>query len=118
MDYKTTFNKVDIDAMTETEAKDFLREIQKESTLWMFKKDNTKDYIHPTQKPTGIAKRAIINSSMKAEYVYEPFAGSGSTLMACEECGRTCYAVEYDPAFCSHIIERWEKATGHTAEKL
>lgn len=115
---KTTINKMDVDKMTSEEMKDFLKELQKQSTLWMFKKDGTKDYIHPTQKPTGIAKRAILNSSQKGEIVYEPFAGSGSTLIACEESGRRCRAIEYDPAFCSHIIERWENLTGKKAVKL
>ena len=114
---KTTINKLDVDLMTEIQVKDFLKEIQKESTMWIFKKDSSKDYVHPTQKPIGIAKRAIINSSKRGEVVYDPFAGSGSTLMACEETGRLCKAMEYDPVFCSHIIERWEKFTGRMAVK-
>lgn len=115
---KTTINKLDIDKMSETEAKDFLKNIQKGSTIWTFKKDNTKDYIHPTQKPSSIAKRAILNSSQKGDIIYEPFAGSGSTLIACEESGRKCRAIEYDPIFVSHIIERWENLTQKRAVKI
>ena len=115
---KTTLNKLDVESLSEKEAKDYLREIQKDSTVWMFKKDGTKDYIHPNQKPTGIAERAIINSSQRGEIIFEPFAGSGSTLIACQKHARKCYAIEYDPIFTSHIIERWEKLTGQTAVKL
>lgn len=49
---------------------------------------------------------------------YDPFAGSGTTLVACEGLGRTCYAMELDPKYCDVIIERWEELTGETAKKV
>ena len=71
-----------------------------------------------TQKPTKLAQRAILNNTKKGQAVLDPFAGSGSTLMACEERKRVCYTIELDPDFCSHIIERWENSTGNKGVKL
>ena len=48
--------------------------------------------------------------------LYEPFAGSGSTLIACEQIGRTCYAIELDPRYCDVIVRRWQEFTGKQAE--
>jgi len=115
---KTTLTEIDPDAMDLEQLRKFVKKIKKHSTVWEIKKDSTKDYIHPTQKPTKLAIRAIVNSSKVGDGVLDPFAGSGSTLMACEEKGRVCYTIELDPVFCSHIIERWEKLTGKTAEKM
>ena len=115
---KTILNNLDPDKMDEEELRAFVKKIKKESTMWDIKKEKAKDYIHPTQKPTKLAERAIVNSSKKVENVLEPFGGSGSTLMACEEKGRNCYLIELDPVFCSLIIERWEKKTGNKGVKL
>jgi len=75
-------------------------------------------YMHPTQKPVELPARAIKNSSMRGAIVLDMFAGSGSTLIACEELNRTCYMVEIDPNFCDVIIARWEKHTGKKAKKI
>lgn len=115
---KTILNKVLPENMNLEELRKFVNEIKKHSTIWDIKKDSSKDYIHPTQKPTKLAQRAIVNSSKIGDGILDPFAGSGGTLMACEEKNRKCYTVELDPAFCSHIIERWEKVTGKKAVKL
>jgi len=115
---KTTLTKIDPDEMDEEQLRIFVKKIKKESTVWEIKKDSTKDYIHPTQKPTKLAQRAIVNSSRIGDNVLDPFAGSGSTLMACEEKGRNCYTIELDPVFCSHIIERWENFTNKQGTKI
>ena len=115
---KTTLNKIDPETMTHEELKKFVNKIKEASTLWEIKKDSTKEYIHPTQKPTKLAQRAILNSTKKGQAVLDPFGGSGSTLMACEERKRVCYTIELDPDFCSHIIERWENYTGKEAIKI
>ena len=115
-DNKTYYTELDIDKLTEQEAKDILREEQKFSTVVQFQKDPPKDYIHPTQKPVKMAEHFIINSSRIGDNILEPFAGSGSTLIACENKKRNCYAVEFSPDFVSHIIERWEKLTGKQAK--
>jgi DNA modification methylase len=62
-----------------------------------------------------MAEHFIVNSSKMEENVLDFFAGSGSTLIACENKKRRCFAVEIDPNFCSHIIERWENLTGKQA---
>jgi DNA modification methylase len=54
-------------------------------------------------------------SSGAADVVLDPFCGSGTTLIAAEQLGRTCAAVELDPAYCDVIVERWQNATGETA---
>jgi len=115
---KTTLEVIDVNKMTHEELKRFVNKIQSQSTLWTIKKDSNKDYIHPTQKPTKLAQRAILNSSKIGDAILDPFAGSGSTLMACEERKRICYTIELDPDFCSHIIERWENHTNKKGRKL
>lgn len=115
---KTILNRLDPDKMTEAQLKAWIKDLQRQSTVWNEKKDNTKDYVHPTQKPVDMAMNAIINSCRASEGVLEPFCGSGSTLIACEKTKRKCYAIELDPVFCSHIIERWEKETGLKAKKV
>ena len=114
---KTTLNKIDVDQMTIEELRKFINKIKEQSTIWEIKKDASKDYIHPTQKPTKLAQRAILNSSKIGDAVLDPFGGSFSTLMACEERKRICYTIELDPTFCSHGIERWENFTNKKAVK-
>lgn len=62
-------------------------------------------------KPIELACRAINNSSNGFGIIYEPFGGSGSTLMACEQTGRTCYMMEIEPKYVDVIIQRWENFT-------
>jgi len=104
--------------MTHEELKRFVNKIKEQSTVWEIKKDSNKNYIHPTQKPTKLAQRAILNNTKKGQAVLDPFGGSFSTLMACEERKRVCYTIELDPDFCSHGIERWENHTKMKAVKL
>ena len=86
------------------------------SDVWQLKRDNRSDYLHPTQKPTSLPARAIKNSAPAKGLVYEPFGGSGSTLIACQETGRKCYGMELDPKYCDVIVKRWEDFTGKKAE--
>lgn len=72
---------------------------------------------HPTMKPLALIDRAIRNSSNRGDLVLDTFAGSGSSLIACEAAGRWCAAVELDPAYCDVIVERWENATGGKASR-
>jgi len=71
---------------------------------------------HPTEKPVALPAFFIQLHSRTDEVVFEPFSGSGSTLIACEELGRRCYGMELDPAYCDVAIARWEKLTGRKAE--
>ncbi|RZL29619.1 MAG: site-specific DNA-methyltransferase [Sphingomonas sp.] len=73
---------------------------------------------HPTMKPVELMARCIRNCTHKGDRVLEPFAGSGTTLVACESLSRACYASEIDPVYCDVIIKRWEQLTGLQAERL
>ena len=73
---------------------------------------------HPTMKPVELWARAVQDGSIEGESVYDPFLGSGTTLVACEQLGRTCYGMEISPQYCQVIIDRWEKLTGQKAEKI
>jgi len=76
-------------------------------TTWFFDKPATND-VHPTMKPVEILGRAIKNSSKKDELVLDPFAGSGSTLIAAEQTGRRSYNIELDAVYCDVIVERYK----------
>lgn len=80
-----------------------------ESNIWAIKRDNTSEYIHPTQKPVAIPARAIKNSSKDGSIIVDIFGGSGSTLIACEQTNRTCYMMELDPKYCDVIRKRYQK---------
>jgi DNA modification methylase len=68
---------------------------------------------HPTQKPLECMARPIRNHD--SEMVYEPFSGSGTTIIACEQLGRKCRAMEIEPRYVDVAVRRWEKFTGKTA---
>jgi len=70
---------------------------------------------HPTMKPIALWARAIQDGSLAGEHVYDPFLGSGTTLIAAEQLGRKCYGIEISPAYCDVIVARWEKLTGKKA---
>ena len=94
------------------------RENADASDVWQVKRDPTNTYVHPTQKPVELPARAIRNSSKKGDVVFEPFSGSGSTMLACEQLDRVCYAMELDPYYCEMTARRWESLTGQTAVKI
>ena len=73
---------------------------------------------HPTQKPVLLSEIPIRNHLRAGEAVYEPFSGSGTTLLAAETLGRRCFAMEIDPKYVQVAIERWQAFTGKTAERL
>ena len=80
--------------------------------VWPIAK-NAANTLHPTQKPVGVPKHAILHSSAEDDIVVDLFGGSGSTLMACEETGRICYMMELDPKYVQTVLTRYEKGTGH-----
>jgi DNA modification methylase len=63
--------------------------------------------LHPTMKPVNLVRRLILDGSLPGQTVYDPFAGSGTTIMACDLVGRHCRAVEQEPAHCDTIIRRY-----------
>lgn len=70
---------------------------------------------HPTMKPVSIVRRAIENSSKVGAIVLDPFVGSGTTIIAAEETGRACYAVDIEPAYVDVAVRRWQMLTGQDA---
>jgi DNA modification methylase len=72
----------------------------------------TRSSEHPTMKPVALVEAMLRNSSRRGDVVVDPFAGSGSTLIACEQLGRRCFAVELDPRYCDVIRQRYETHHG------
>jgi DNA modification methylase len=82
-----------------------------QSTVWAFDRPSRSEE-HPTMKPVALLAYLIGNSSRAGDVVLDPFAGSGSTLMACEATGRQARVIELDMRFCDVILRRWMAATG------
>ena len=92
-------------------------EDRKQCDVWDFDRPKRSDE-HPTMKPVALVARAITNSSHKGDVVLDLFGGSGTTLIAAEETGRSCCMMELDPKYVDVIINRWEQITGEKAVKL
>lgn len=73
------------------------------------KEDGEERTSHSTQKPIECMARPIRNNTAKGEGVYDPFLGSGTSLIAAEQLGRICFGIELSPAYCDIIVERWKK---------
>lgn len=87
------------------------------TSVWDVEKPRKCD-LHPTMKPLALIENAVLNSTREGDLVLDGFGGSGSTLIACEQLGRTCYTMEIDPKYAQVIIDRWEALTGEKAEKV
>ncbi len=74
--------------------------------------------VHLTEKPVELAVRAIQYSSLTGGNILDLFGGSGSTLIGCEQTGRTAFLMELDTLYCDVIVQRWEKFTGRKAERI
>lgn len=87
-----------------------------ESTVWQIHRDNMTASAakHPTQKPVELIQKAVLNSSQPGDVVADFFGGSGSTLIACEQLGRTALLLELDARYCEVICQRWEAFTKQT----
>ena len=85
---------------------------RKQSTLWQIDKPRKNETGHSTQKPVECMKRPIENNSSPGQAVYDPFLGSGTTLIAAEMTGRQCIGIELNPQYCDVIITRWSNFTG------
>ena len=84
---------------------------RKETTVWEYDKPK-KNADHPTMKPIALLAYPIMNSSMSNAVVLDPFGGSGSTLIACEQSDRICYTVELDEKYCDVIVKRYIEQVG------
>ena len=90
---------------------------RKQKTVWdiqnvMFEKDAGGKTAHPTQKPVALYENSIKNHTNSGEYIYEPFGGSGSSIVAAEKTSRRSLTMELDEKYCDVIIKRWENFTG------
>lgn len=84
--------------------------------VWDYPRVNGEErFGHATPKPAAMAERAIRSSSQDDEIVLEPFAGTGSTLIGAERCGRRCYTLEIEPNYVDLIVRRWQSMTGKPA---
>lgn len=110
--------KPNVNKMTKQELKDYVKELldDRQATTVINEDKPSSSREHPTMKPLKLIGYQIKNSSRKGDLVLDLFAGSGSTLMACEQLGRTCYTMELDPKYVDVVIKRWEEFTGKKAE--
>lgn len=88
---------------------------RKQTTLIRYEKSKQND-VHPTMKPVGLCGYFISNSSKEGDIVLDPFGGSGSTLIACEQLNRICYTSELDPKYCDVIVSRYIEQVGSSDE--
>ena len=84
---------------------------RKQSTIWEFDRPK-KNKDHPTMKPVALVSYPILNSSLSNCIVLDPFGGSGSTLIACEQTERICYTIELDEKYCDVIVKRYIEQVG------
>lgn len=88
---------------------------RKQTTVWHIAKPRKNETGHSTQKPVECMKRPIENNSSPGQAVYEPFSGSGTTIIAGEMTGRCVYAIELNPAYVDMAVMRWQAFTGEAA---
>jgi DNA modification methylase len=92
---------------------------RKQTTLWTIPTGGQDvETKHSTQKPVECMRRPILNNSSVGDAVYEPFLGSGTTLIAAQSIGRACYGIEIDPIFVDVAIRRWQAFSGERAIRL
>jgi DNA modification methylase len=83
----------------------------KDKSVLFYPKPNASP-LHPTTKPLGLIRRLILNSSQIGDTIYDCFSGSGNVLIAAEQTGRKCLAIEIDPDYCKTVINRFKKLKG------
>ena len=90
---------------------------RKQTTVWLMPHRRSETG-HATQKPIDAMRRPMLNNSQPGDGIYDPFVGSGTTIMAAETSGRIAHAIELNPAYVAIAIARWEALTGRKAELL
>ena len=89
---------------------------RKQTTLWpIANRAQDANTVHGTQKPVACMRRPIENNSTPGQAIYEPFSGSGTTIIAAEITGRACYAIELSPVYVDVAVQRWQAFTGQLA---
>lgn len=105
------------DFWEETPAKKKRHRRRRGGDIWRHNKPNSSPN-HPTTKPLELVRHAILDSTLKGQSVFDPFLGSGSTLIACEQTGRICHGIELDPHYATVVIKRWEHFTLEKAHRV
>ena len=88
-----------------------------QNTLWQVKAREDGGHGHGTQKPVELMRRPILNHTKAGDFVYDPFLGSGTTLIACEATQRRCAGMDIDPKYVDVIVQRWQNLTGKAATR-
>lgn len=88
-----------------------------DENVWTIKREPAAGKKHNAQKPVDLIARAVEASSDDGDIVLDPFCGSGTTIIACEQTGRRCWAIEIEPRYVDVAVRRWEEFTGRKAEK-
>ena len=112
---------INFSAMKKNELVAYLEELRRKNrdqTSVIYENKPTRNDIHPTMKPIALVGKFITNSSKSGWNVLDLFGGSGSTLMAAEQLGRTAFIMELDERFCDVIVKRWEDYTGQQAVRI
>lgn len=98
----------DIDAMKKDELRDFIKDLLNQLQTSVMRDDKpSRNAEHPTMKPLPLLRHYIENSSREADIVFDPFLGSGSSLIAAEQLGRVCYGIELSPVYADVIVQRY-----------
>lgn len=112
-------NRPDLESMDRDQllqtAKFLLSALDQTNSSILHENKPSRSELHPTMKPVPLIQRLVQNSSRRGENVLDLFGGSGTTMMACEACGRNAYLMELDPKYCDAILSRWEEETGGKA---
>lgn len=112
---------IDFNAMKKNELVAYLEDLRRKyqnQTSVIYENKPTRNDIHPTMKPVALVGKFMTNSSKSGWNVLDLFGGSGSTLMAAEQLGRTAFIMELDERFCDVIVKRWEEYTGQQAVRI
>lgn len=112
---------VDFESMKKADLIAYIEDMHrkyKDQTSVIYENKPTRNDIHPTMKPVTLIGRLMSNSSKSGWSVLDLFGGSGSTLMAAEQLGRTAFLMELDEKFCDVIVKRWEEYTGQSAIRI
>lgn len=110
-------NTPNFEKLKKEELIEYINKILEETSI-LYEKKPSRSELHPTMKPVKLIGRLITNSSRPGDAVLDPFGGSGSTMIACEQLNRSCYMMDIDPHYVDVIIDRWEQFTGQKAEKI
>lgn len=120
VEYTVIEDAPNVNKMSKSELREMVKELlQRGDPVTVISEDKpARNAEHPTMKPVKLVAYLIRNSTKPGENIIDVFGGSGSTLIAAEQTGRTCYTAELDPRYCDVIVKRWEKLTGQKAVKL